>query len=130
MSPLAMGAQGSMYSRHSNMTSPPPHHPHRVGDTIPSKAMDAGSQADHDSTLGIDVGKKIIGGVGKCNYISYHSSLQDASGDPYSVDVLFFAGNYLRGQLSPNQFAGIQICATSTGCDIYAINISIRGYTY
>ena len=36
-----------------------------------------------------------------------------------TVEVLFFAGTYFRSQLSPKQFAGIQICATSTGCDIY-----------
>ena len=32
---------------------------------------------------------------------------------PYTVDVLFFVGTNFRGQLSPNQFAGIQIRATS-----------------
>ena len=36
-----------------------------------------------------------------------------------TVDVLFFAGTYFRSQLSPNQFVGIKMCTTSTGCDIY-----------
>ena len=35
----------------------------------------------------------------------------------YIVDVLIFAGTYIRGQLSPTQFAGIKIRATSTGCE-------------
>ena len=45
-----------------------------------------------------------------------------------TVDVLFFAGTYFRGQLSPKQFAGIKIRATSTGCDIYTMTIYICGY--
>ena len=40
-----------------------------------------------------------------------------------SVNVIFFAATYFRGQLSPKQFAGIKIHATSTGCDTYTINI-------
>ena len=53
----------------------------------------------------------------------------------YTVDVLFFAGTYFRGQLSPNQFAGIKMHATSTVCDISwyilwifkFVGINIRG---
>ena len=37
----------------------------------------------------------------------------------YTVDVLSFAGTYFRGQLSPNQFAGINIRATSKPEIIY-----------
>ena len=42
-----------------------------------------------------------------------------------TVDVLFFAGAYFRGQLWPSKFAGIKIRATSTGCDIYDLVYSI-----
>ena len=44
-----------------------------------------------------------------------------------TVDVLFFAVNYFRGHLIPNQLAGIKNRATSTGCDIYTIYIYICG---
>ena len=51
----------------------------------------------------------------------------------YTVDVLYFAGTYFRGQLSPNQFAGIQICATRRSpqyifhCVFKFAGINIRG---